>query len=90
MKDWRNTIIGTLAGMLVTFAVMFVSTASAMVTKDEVSGMVTQTEMLVIKESLKNSMDNHTRAIENLAKEVHNLREQMGRVEGTLKAMGKG
>ena len=84
MKDWKNTLIGTLAGAVVTLTVMFVSTTRTMVTKDQLEDLATKTEISIVQESIQNSMSNHTRAIESLAKEVHNLREQVGRIEGKL------
>lgn len=84
MKDWKNTLIGTLAGAVVTLTVMFVSTTRTMVTEDQLEDLATKTEISIVQESIQNSMSNHTRAIEILAKEVHNLREQVGRIEGKL------
>lgn len=84
MKDWRNTLVGTLAGALVTFAVMFVSTTRTMVTEDELQNLATKSEITIVQNGIKNSMNNHTRALEILAKEVHDLREQVGRIEGKL------
>lgn len=84
MKDWRNTLIGTLAGAIITFTAMFVSTTRTMVTEDQIKDLATKTEITAVQNGIQNSMSNHTRALENLADEVHNLREQVGRLEGKL------
>jgi len=87
MKDWRNTLVGTLAGALITFAVMFVSITKGMVTEDELQNLATKSEITIVQNSIRNSMNNHTRALENLAKEVHNLREQVGKLEGQISVL---
>lgn len=84
MKDWRNTLIGTLMGAIITFTVMFVSTTRVMVTEDQLEDLATKLEITAVQQGIKDSMSNHTRALENLAGEVHNLREQVGRLEGKL------
>ena len=84
MKDWRNTLIGMFASALVTFVVMFVSITRTMVTENELQNLATKSEITIVQESIRNSMTNHTRALESLAKEVHDLREQVGRIEGKL------
>lgn len=84
MKDWRNTLIGTLSGAVVTLTIMFVSTTRTMVTEDALENLATKSEITIVQNSITNSMSNHTRALESLAEEVHNLREQVGRIEGKL------
>ena len=84
MKDWRNTLIGTLGGAVVTLTVMFVSTTRIMATQDQLEELATKAEIAAVQQGIKDSMTNHTRALETLAEEVHNLREQVGRIEGKL------
>ncbi|KKM05113.1 hypothetical protein LCGC14_1757400 [marine sediment metagenome] len=87
MKDWKNIIISTLAGALVTFTIMFVSTTRIMATQDQLKSLATNSEVALISNNITEALQNHTRAIENLATEVGNLRQQVGRVEGAIKTM---
>lgn len=82
MKDWRNTVIGTLAGALVTFTIMFVSTTRTMVVESQLESLAPKGEVTLIKDSITRALESHTKAIDSLAKEVHDLREQVGRLEG--------
>lgn len=90
MKDWRNTLIGTLAGAIITFTVMFVSTTRTMVTDDEIANLATKTEIAVVQQGIKDSMSNHTRALEILSKEVHDLRQEVGKLEGAISVLRDG
>ncbi|KKL06720.1 hypothetical protein LCGC14_2593210 [marine sediment metagenome] len=76
MKDWRNTLIGTLGGAVVTLTVMFVSTTRIMATQDQLEELATKAEIAAVQQGIKDSMTNQAKSIKptKIRKEISQLK----------------
>jgi hypothetical protein len=87
MKDWRNTAIGALIGGLITVMVVYMGTASTMVTESEIKDFVTREQVELINHSMNDTLAELLRQnnedVRELTVDVKELIKEMVRI-GTL------